>query len=317
MFKRKLGYSDLELTTIGFGAWAAGGSWDWGWGAQDDNESIAAIHRAIYLGVNWIDTAPAYGLGHSEEVVGKAIKGKRDQLTVATKCGLVWDGRNDGTVGNRLKAWSIRKEVEDSLRRLGIDEIDLYQIHWPFPDEDIEEGWGEIAKLVKAGKIRYAGVSNFDLAQLKRAQAIHPIASLQPEYSMLERSIEGEIVNYCKQNQIGIVAYSPMASGLLTGKYNTETFKTVAQDDWRRKYSEHFKEENFSANVEKVVKLNEIAKRHGYSVGELAVAWVLRLPELTAAIVGSRRPSQIEQIAPASEWLLDDETIQEIEKILA
>jgi len=316
MQTRKLGYSDLNLTTIGFGAWAAGGKWDWGWGEQDDNESISAIHKAIDLGVNWIDTAPAYGLGHSEEVVGKAIKGKRDQLTIATKCGLVWEGRSDGTVWNRLKAASIRQEVENSLRRLDIDVIDLYQIHWPFPDEDIEEGWSEIAALVKEGKIRYAGASNFDLGQLKRAQAIHPIASLQPEYSMLERSIEGEIVDYCRENKIGIVAYSPMASGLLTGKYNLQNFESLAKDDWRRKYSEHFKAENFENNIQKVTKLQAIAKRHGRSVGELAVAWVLRLPEMTAAIVGSRRPSQIEQITPAADWHLDAQTVAEIEAIL-
>ena len=242
MHKRNLGFTDMELTTCGFGAWAVGGKWDWGWGAQDDAESIAAIHRALDLGINWIDTAPAYGLGHSEEIVGKAIKRRQDQIYIATKCGLVWEGRSDGTVGNRLKGWSVRQEAENSLRRLGVDVIDLYQVHWPNPDEDIEEGWTEIARLVEEGKVRYAGTSNFSVEQLKRVQKIHPIASLQPEYSMLERSVEKELLAFCAENQIGVIAYSPMASGLLTGKYTRATLESIAADDWRRKYSEYFRE---------------------------------------------------------------------------
>ncbi len=317
MNKRKLGYSDLYLTTVGFGAWAVGGgNWDWGWGQQDDKESIEAIHKAIDLGINWIDTAAAYGLGHSEEMVGKAIQGKRDQLTIATKCGLVWEGRTDGTVGNRLKAWSVRQEAENSLKRLGVDVIDLFQIHWPNPDADIEEGWGEIARLIEEGKVRYGGVSNFSLEQLKRVQKVHPVASLQPEYSMLERGVEDELLEYCAANNIGVVAYSPMASGLLTGKYNKETVKTIHPEDWRLKYSEHFRPGNFEKNIERVEQLKEIAGRYDRSVGELAVAWVLRRKEMTAAIVGSRRPSQIEQIAPASDWVLSDDVIAEIEAIL-
>lgn len=317
MNKRKLGYSDLELTTVGFGAWAVGGgNWDWGWGSQDDQESIAAIHKAIDLGINWIDTAAAYGLGHSEEMVRKAIQGKRDQLYLATKCGLVWEGRTDGTVANRLKAWSVRQEAENSLKRLGVDVIDLFQIHWPNPDADIEEGWGEIAKLIQEGKVRYGGVSNFSLEQLKRVQAIHPVASLQPEYSMLERGVEDELLDHCAANNIGVIAYSPMASGLLTGKYNQETVKSIHPEDWRLKYSEHFRPGNFEKNIERVERLKEIAGRTGRSVGELAVAWVLRRKELTAAIVGSRRPSQIEQIAPAADWVLPADVIAEIEEIL-
>jgi len=315
--KRKLGYSDLYLTTVGFGAWAVGGgNWDWGWGQQDDQESIQAIHKAIDLGINWIDTAAAYGLGHSEEMVRKAIAGKRDQLTIATKCGLVWEGRTDGTVANRLKAWSVRQEAENSLKRLGVDVIDLFQIHWPNPDADIEEGWGEIARLIEEGKVRYGGVSNFSLEQLKRVQKIHPVASLQPEYSMLERGVENELLEYCAANNIGVIAYSPMASGLLTGKYNKETVKSIHPEDWRLKYSEHFRPGNFEKNIERVEQLKKIAGRYGRSVGELAVAWVLRRKEMTAAIVGSRRPSQIEQIAPASDWVLSDDVIAEIEEIL-
>jgi aryl-alcohol dehydrogenase-like predicted oxidoreductase len=307
----------MELTTCGFGAWAVGGKWDWGWGAQDDAESIAAIHRALDLGINWIDTAAAYGLGHSEEVVGAAIKGRRDQIYIATKCGLVWEGRSDGTVGNRLKAWSVRQEVENSLRRLGLDVIDLYQIHWPNPDEDIEEGWTEIARLVEEGKVRYAGTSNFSVEQLDRVQKIHPIASLQPEYSMLERSVEKELLTFCAENQIGVIAYSPMASGLLTGKYTRATLESIAADDWRRKYSEHFREPALTANLALVEELVEIAGRYHRTAGELAIAWVLRRPELTAAIVGARRPRQIEEIAPASDWQLPAEVIAEIEDLLA
>ncbi|MGZ9165455.1 MAG: aldo/keto reductase [Anaerolineales bacterium] len=317
MQKRKLGFTDMNLTTCGFGAWAVGGKWDWGWGSQDDAESIAAIHSALDLGINWIDTAAAYGLGHSEEIVGKAIKGRRDQVYIATKCGLVWDGRSDGTVDNRLKAWSIRQEAENSLRRLGVDVIDLYQIHWPNPDEDIEEGWAEIARLVEEGKVRYAGASNFRVEQLKRVQKIHPVASLQPEYSMLERGVEKELLTFCAKNQIGVIAYSPMASGLLTGKYTRTTMESIAVDDWRRKYSEHFREPALTANFALVEKLEEIARRYNRTPGELAISWVLRRPELTAAIVGARRPSQIEDIAPASDWQLPAEVIREIDDVLA
>jgi aryl-alcohol dehydrogenase-like predicted oxidoreductase len=315
--KRKLGFTDMEITTCGFGAWAAGGQWDWGWGAQDDAESIAAIQKALDLGMNWIDTAPAYGLGHSEEVVHKAIQGRRHQVYIATKCGLVWDDPSTGKVSNRLKAWSVRQEAENSLRRLGVDVIDLYQIHWPRPDEDIEESWTEIARLVEEGKVRYAGTSNFSVEQLRRVQKIHPVASLQPEYSLLERSVEKELLAYCAENQIGVVAYSPMASGLLTGKYTRATLESIAADDWRRKYSEHFREPALTANFALVEKLEEIARRFDRTPGELAVAWVLRRPEVSAAIVGARRPSQIERIASAADWQLPAEVIREIDDLLA
>ncbi|NTU55267.1 MAG: aldo/keto reductase [Anaerolineales bacterium] len=316
MQTRKLGFTDMEITTIGFGAWAVGGQWDWGWGAQDDAESIAAIQRGLDLGINWIDTAAAYGLGHSEEVVQKALKGRRGQVYIATKCGLVWDDPSTGKVNNRLKAWSVRQEVENSLRRLGVDVIDLYQIHWPNPDVDIEEGWTEIARLVEEGKVRYAGTSNFSVEQLRRVQKIHPVASLQPEYSMLERSVEKDLLAYCAENQIGVVAYSPMASGLLTGKYTRTTLDSIAVDDWRRKYNEHFREPALTANLSFVEKLEEIASRYKRTPGELAVAWVLRRPEIAAAIVGARRPSQIEQTISASNWQLPIEMVNEIEHLL-
>lgn len=318
MQKRKLGFTDMEITTVGFGAWAVGGgNWEWGWGSQDDSESIAAIHKGLDLGINWIDTAAAYGLGHSEEMVGKALKSRRERVFIATKCGLVWDNSGSGKVNNRLKAWSVRQEAENSLRRLGVDVIDLYQIHWPVPDEDIEEGWTEIARLVEEGKIRYAGVSNFDVEQIKRAQKIHPVASLQPEYSLLERSVENGLLQYCASQNIGVIAYSPMASGLLTGKYTRASVGTIAANDWRLKFSEHFKEPNFTHNLDFIEKLGLVARRHERSLGELAVAWVLRRAELTAAIVGARRPSQIEQIVPASDWVLPAEVIAEIDELLA
>lgn len=307
----------MEFTTVGFGAWAVGGQWDWGWGVQDDRESIAAIQEGLDLGINWIDTAAAYGLGHSEEVVREAIKGRREQIYIATKCGLVWNDRSTGKVGNRLKAWSVRQEAEDSLRRLGVDVIDLYQIHWPNPDEDIEEGWTEIARLVEEGKVRYAGVSNFSVEQMERVQKIHPIASLQPEYSMLERNVEDDLLAFCAQHQIGVVAYSPMASGLLTGKYTRESMESIAADDWRRKYSEHFREPALTANFTLVEKLQEIARRFDRTAGELALAWVLRRSEVTAVIVGARRPSQIEETAPASGWQLPGDVIKEIDDLLA
>lgn len=317
MQKRQLGFSDLHLTTIGFGAWAiGGGDWEWGWGPQQDRDSLATIQKALDLGINWIDTAAAYGLGHSEEIVGQAIKGRREGLIIATKCGLVWDDPSSGLVDNNLKAGSVRREAEDSLRRLDLDVIDLYQIHWPVPDEDLEEAWAEIARLIEEGKVRYGGLSNASVDQIKRCQAIHPVASLQPPYSMLDREVEDELLAYCAENQIGVVAYSPMASGLLTGKYDRRRVEALPAEDWRLTKDSHFREPELDPNLELVESLKDIARRHNRSVGELAVAWVLRRPELTAAIVGARRPDQIEQIAPASEWQLDEQTVKEIDSLL-
>jgi len=318
MQTRKLGFTDLYLTTVGFGAWAVGGgNWEWGWGAQDDTESYAAIQKAIDLGINWIDTAAGYGKGHSEEVVGKAIRGHRDQVVIATKCGLVWNDPSDWQVSNRLKAWSIRQEAENSLRRLGVDVIDLYQVHWPAPDEDLEEAWGEIARLVSEGKVRYAGASNFTVDQLRRVQGIHPVASLQPEYSMLERSVEDELLGFCAKNNVGVIAYSPMASGLLTGKYTRASLESLHPEDWRRRLNEHFQEPELSANLDYIERINAIAERHNRSLGELAIAWVLRRSEMTAAIVGARRPSQIAEIVPAGDWQLSSSVIGEIDELLS
>jgi aryl-alcohol dehydrogenase-like predicted oxidoreductase len=314
MKTRKLGWTDLDLSVIGLGTWAiGGGGWRFGWGPQDDRESVAAILRALELGVNWIDTAPVYGLGHSEEIVGEAIRGLREKPIIATKCGMVWDG--SGKISHCLKRGSIRAEVEASLKRLGLDVIDLYQIHWPVPEEDIEEAWAAIAGLIDEGKIRYAGVSNFSVEQLERIQDIHPVASVQPPYSMLRREIEDELLGFCRRNNIGVLVYSPMERGLLTGKFSRERVKNLPEDDHRRLYPP-FREPELSVNLELVEGLRGIAERKGRTVGQLAIAWVLRRPEVTAAIVGARRPPQIEETAAAGDWVLSEEDLAAVEALL-
>jgi aryl-alcohol dehydrogenase-like predicted oxidoreductase len=304
----------LRITAVGLGTWAIGGPWQFGWGPQDDNEAIAAIVRAIDLGINWIDTAPIYGCGHSEELVGRALKQIKSRPVIATKCSLLWNDKRE-KVGC-LKAESIRKECEDSLRRLGVDVIDLYQMHWPDPESDLEEGWGEMARLQKQGKVRFIGVCNYNLAQLDRIRKIAPVTSLQPPYSMIKRDVEKELLSYCEKHNIGVVAYSPMQRGMLTGKFNKQHLKTLAPDDHRLRMPE-FTEPQFSANMELVEKLKPIAERNNRTVAQLSIAWVLRRPEVTAAIVGARKPSQIEETASSGDWTLDDKEITEIEKLLA
>lgn len=314
MRTQQLGNTDLHLTRIGLGTWAmGGGEWEFGWGPQDDRASIQAIHRALDLGVNWIDTAALYGLGHCEEVVGRALRGLRQRPLVATKCERCWD--QQGRIYNCLKRASIRAEAEASLRRLGIEAIDLYQIHWPKPEEDIEEGWGAIAELIREGKVRYGGVSNFSLAQLQRLQPIHPVASLQPPYSMLVRAVETELLPYCAAHGIGVIVYSPMQKGLLTGKITPAWVAQLPADDHRRR-DPQFQEPRLSANMELVEGLRAIAERHGKSPAQLAVAWVLRRPEVTAAIVGARKPSQIEETLGAADWELSPDDIAAIEALL-
>lgn len=317
METRRLANSDMEITRIGFGAWAIGGSgWAFAWGDQEDQDSISAIHRALDLGMNWIDTAAVYGLGHSEEVVARAVEGwsgsKRPYIF--TKCGMVWDEQRQ--VGTSLKADSVRNEVESSLRRLKVESIDLLQIHWPKPDEEIEEGWTELAKLQKEGKIRYIGVSNFSVEQMKRAQAIAPITSLQPPYSLLRRAIEPEILPYCAENNIGVICYSPMQSGLLTGAMTRERAQNLPENDWRRNNKE-FQEPRLTANLGLVDLLREIGDSHGRSPGEVAVAWTLRRPEVTGAIVGARSAEQVEGIIGAGTFRLSGEEIERIERKLA
>ena len=316
MQRRRLGNTDLELTTVGLGTWAIGGAgWAYAWGAQDDSDSLDTIRRALDLGVNWIDTAAVYGLGHSEEIVGRALQGRRDQVILATKCGRVWNPGDPQPFG-RLKADSVRKEIEDSLRRLRTDRIDLYQIHWPNPEEDIEEAWTEIARAVSSGKIRYAGVSNFSAAQIRRIQGIHPVASVQPPYSMLRRDVERELLGFCAAHGIGVVVYSPMQAGLLTGAFTRERAAALPADDWRAKNA-LFTEPELGRNLALVEKLKSLAARHGRTAAELAVAWVLRRPEVTAAIVGGRKPSQVDGVTGASDWTLSADTAQEIEGYLA
>lgn len=316
MTKRKLGYTDLHLTTIGLGTWAIGGTgYAYSWGPQDDSDSVSAIHRALDLGINWIDTAPVYGLGHSEEVVGKGVAGRRDQVFIATKCGLVWDEGTSSPYG-RLTAASVKREAEASLRRLKVDTIELYQIHWPDPEEDIEEGWGAIADLVGEGKVRYGGVSNFSVEQLQRILPIHPVASLQPPYSMFRRDIESELLPFCAAHDIGVIVYSPMQTGILTGRFTRERVANLPEDDWRKRAST-FLEPQLSANLALVEQLRPLAESRGRTVAELAIAWTLRRPEVTAAIVGARRREQIEETAPAADWVPSEEDLAAVERSLS
>jgi aryl-alcohol dehydrogenase-like predicted oxidoreductase len=316
MEKRKLGITDLQLTTVGLGTWAIGGGDNpFGWGSQDDNDSIATIRHSLDLGINWIDTAKGYGHGHSEEVVGKAIKGRRDEVYLATKCGILW--KEDGSdIYGHLKADSIKAECESSLKRLQTDVIDLYQIHWPMPDEDIEEGWGAVADLVKEGKVRHAGVSNFSVDQMKRIQKIHPIASLQPPYSMLKRDIEKDVLGYCARNNIGVIVYSPMQAGLLSGKFTRARATTLPADDWR-KNDDFFREPRLGLILNLVEKLRPIAAQEKQPVANLAIAWTLRRPEVTGAIAGARFPGQIEETFPAMDLKLRTEEWARVDIILA
>lgn len=308
---RRLGNSDLKISSLGFGAWAVGGSgWEFGWGPQDDTDSIEAIHAALDTGVNWIDTAAAYGLGHSEEIIARALKGRSSRPYVFTKCSLLGDDR--GNIVHNLKADSIRREAEASLRRLQTDVIDLYQIHWPNPESDIEEGWTAMAELQAEGKVRYIGVSNFSVAQMKRALSIAPITSLQPPYSLIRRDIEADILPFCRRNRIGVIAYSPMASGLLTGEMTRERAAGLPDDDWRHRDPE-FNEPRLSDNLKLVERLRYVAALHGRSPGEAAIAWVLRRPDVTGAIVGARTAQQAEQIMQAGDFWLSDIEIAEIE----
>jgi aryl-alcohol dehydrogenase-like predicted oxidoreductase len=315
MKTRKLGYTDVELTTVGLGTWAIGGpGWEYSWGPQDDDEAVAGILAGLDEGINWIDTAAIYGLGHSEELVGKALKQTSYEPSVATKCSLLYD--RQGNIEHCLKAESVRQECHASLKRLGIDVIDLWQIHWPVPDEDIERGWEEMAKLVEEGKVRYIGVSNFSVEQIKRVQKIHAVASLQPPYSMICRDVEDELLGFCVENDIGVVAYSPMQRGLLTGKFSPERLAGLAPDDQRRR-SPEFQEPQFTINLQLVDQLKPIAERNGKTLAQLSIAWVLRRPEVTAAIVGVRRPDQIAETAPAGDWELSAEDIKQIDWLLA
>ena len=308
---RKLGNSDLEITPLGIGAWAIGGSgWAFSWGDQDDQDSIAAIHAGLDAGLNWIDTAAVYGLGHSEEVVGQALRGRPNKPYVFTKCERTWN--EERKIVPSLKAASIRKECEDSLRRLQVDVIDLYQLHWPEPDADIEEGWTEMARLKEEGKVRWIGVSNFSVEQMRRAMKIAPITSLQPPYSLLVRKIEAEILPFVKENGIGTLVYSPMRAGLLTGKMTRERAQSLPANDWRSR-DKDFQEPNLTRNLALVDLLKKIGDNHGKTPGEVALAWVLYNPAVTAAIVGLRKAEQVQGTVGALDFRLTDAEAKEIE----
>jgi aryl-alcohol dehydrogenase-like predicted oxidoreductase len=312
---KKLGNSDLLLTRIGVGAWAmGGGDWAFGWGPQDDTDSVAAIHAALDAGINWIDTAAVYGLGHSEEVVTRALEGRANRPYVFTKCARVWNERRE--IGKSLKANSVRRECEASLRRLKVDAIDLYQIHWPEPDEDVEEGWSEMAKLREEGKVRWIGVSNFSADQMRRAQAIAPITSLQPPYSIISPEIEESILPYAAGHNIGVIVYSPMKSGLLSGAMTQERAATLPADDFRRR-TPNFQEPRLSRNLKLAELLRDIGRRHNRATGEVAIAWTLRNPAVTAAIVGMRSAEQVAGVIGAATFRLSDAEAAEIAAFVA
>ena len=314
MEKRRLGNSDLLITPVGVGSWAiGGGGWAFAWGAQDDSQSIAAIRAALEAGFNWIDTAAIYGLGHSEEVVAKALEGISPKPYVFTKCERTWD--EHGKITPKLKRDSIRQECENSLRRLKLDVIDLYQMHWPEPDEDIEEGWAAMLQLKQEGKVRWVGVSNFNVSQLKRIQALGPVTSLQPPYSIISPEIETELLPFCKLNGIGVLVYSPMKSGLLTGKMTRERVAAMPEDDFRRRVAQ-FQEPKLTRNLALAELLRSISNRHGRTPGEVAIAWTLRRPEVTAAIVGMRSPDQVDGIIGAADFRLSESEVAEIHAFL-
>jgi aryl-alcohol dehydrogenase-like predicted oxidoreductase len=312
MQTRQLGKTDLFITPLGFGSWAAGGGgWQFSWGSQDDRESIGAINRALDLGINWIDTAAVYGLGHSEEVVGRALKHRAERPYIFTKCSMVWD--QEGKISHSLKRDSIRREVEESLFRLQVDAIDLYLLHWPNPETDIEEGWSTLSDLKREGKVRYIGVSNFNIEQLQRAMAIDRIDTLQPPYSLIHPNVEDEILPFCEKHGIGVIVYSPMMSGLLSGKMTRDRVNNFPEDDWR-KHNPEFQEPRLYRNLWLAELLKNIGRHHGLSAGEMAIAWTLRLSAVTGAIVGGRNPDQIDGVVGAADFRLSAKEIDGIDR---
>lgn len=314
MRTQKLGYTELNFSKIGFGTWALGGEgWKFSWGPQDDKVSIKTIYHALDKGINWIDTAAVYGLGHAEEVVGAALEGLSPKPYIATKCSRRWTEKKE--IYSALKRNSIIEEAENSLRRLRIEVIDLFQLHWPRPEEDIEEAWDTIATLVKQGKVRYGGVSNFNIHQMERIKNILPIASLQPPYSMLSREIENGVINYCSKNKIGIICYSPLYKGLLTGKMTRERIQNLPSSDHRCN-DPRFHDPELSIDLDLVHKLQKIASEKGITVSQLSLAWILRHSEITSAIAGGRSPEQIEETAQAADIFLNPQDVEKIEKLL-
>ena len=316
MKTRRLGEAGPELTTVGFGGWAIGGPWRFGWGVVDDDDSVAAIRRAIELGVNWVDTAAVYGLGHSEEVVGRALQPFRvgEDVLVFTKCGRRWEGRPDGEIGNDLRPESIREECESSLRRLGVERIDLYQVHWPdwTTGTLLEDSWGTMAELVEEGKARWIGVSNFDAEQLARCEAVRHVDSVQPTLSLLARGARGTVLPWAAEHGTGVICYSPMASGMLTGSFDRERISRLDETDWRR-HSPVFQDPQLARNLDLVERLRALADRLGVSLPTLAVAWVLAQPDVTAAIVGARLPRHVDGWVAASGLELEESVLREID----
>ena len=310
----QLGLTGLEITVLGFGAWAIGGQWEYGWGEQDDDDSIATMRAAIEKGINWIDTAPAYGLGHSDKLIGRMLKElpASEKPLIFTKCGLVWN-ESTGKIHSDISPVSIRREVEMSLRRLKVDVIDLYQIHWPVPDTEIEAAWETMADLKEIGKVRHIGVSNFSVSQLDRASSIAPVETLQPEYSLLARDIETDILPWCAVHNTGVICYSPMGSGMLSGKMTRERIAAMPDDDWRKAKSDMLKEPQLSYNLALVDELKKIGDPYGRSAGEIAIAWVLLKPEVSAAITGMRHPGQT-SITAAADVILNDNELDKINR---
>ncbi len=310
---RNLGRAGPKLSVVGVGAWAMGGPWRFGWGPQDDDESIAALHRAFDAGVNWVDTAAVYGFGHSEEVVGQVLRELGSEVLVATKCGQNWYNSPGGRIQSDLRPESIRFELEQSLKRLGADHVDLYQFHLPdrSTGTPVEDSWGTMAELVDEGKVRWAGVSNFGVDLLERCEAVRHVDSVQPPFSLIERSAAADVLPWSAEHGTGVICYSPMQAGLLTGTFDAERVRNLPEDDWRRR-SAHFTEPRLSANLALADRLRPVAARHGVSVAAVAVAWVNAQPGVTAAIVGARRPSQVDGWLPAGLLTLTDRDLEEI-----
>lgn len=311
MKTRQLGKDGPMLTEIGLGTWAIGGPWEWGWGPQDDRDSINTIHKALELGINWIDTAASYGLGHSEEIIGRAVKGRREKVFITTKCGLVWKDAAAGRVENNGSPQSILREAEESLRRLQTDYIDLYQIHWPDPQVSVDKSWQALIKLNESGKVRFIGVSNFNTRRLDVCEKLKHINSLQPPYSLLNRRVEQKILPWCLENRTGVVAYSPMQSGILTDNFQKSR---LAEDDWRRKNT-FFQEPALTKNLQFVERIRTLAKKYGKTIAQFAVAWVLMNPAVTSAIVGARKPEQLEETIGGEGWSISTEDMALIDKI--
>jgi aryl-alcohol dehydrogenase-like predicted oxidoreductase len=315
---RKLGSQGPEISVVGVGTWAIGGPWRFGWGPQDDDESIAALHRAFDTGINWVDTAAVYGLGHAEEIVGQVLRETGEEVLVATKCGRTWYGRPEGEIDNDLRPESIRFELEQSLKRLGTDHVDLYQFHWPdrATGTAVEDSWATMAALVDEGKVRFAGVSNFDVELLERCEPIRHVDSLQPPFSLLDRRAAADLLPWCRRNGTGVIAYSPMKSGLLSGSFDAERLRSLPEDDWRRQ-SPEFAEPRLSASLALAERLRPVAERHRVPVGAVAVAWVLAQPGVTAAIVGARRASQIDGWIAAGSLVLGTDDLAELDRAAA